>query len=238
MIDVNKSIPVPYRPNKKVARRYRGRMESMRQKKDRVNRIFEGLDPLYTLEKTALKYRTPFQLLIATILSAQCTDRQVNVVSRALFKKYKTPHDYLAAPVTELEGDIRSTGFFRNKTKSIKGCCQGLVDLYGGEVPSTMDELLILPGVGRKTANCVLGAAFDVPGVVVDTHVKRLSRRLGLTENQDPDKIEKDIEDLLPKERWRRFSDLLIYHGREVCKTRKPAHARCQILGLCPSNSI
>jgi len=203
-----------------------------------VKHIFEILDPLYTREKTALKYRTPFQLLISTILSAQCTDKQVNSVTKTLFKKYKNPQDYINAPIAELEEDIRPTGFFRNKAKSIKGCTQGLVDHYGGEVPSTMDELIKLPGVGRKTANCVLGAAFDVPGVVVDTHVKRLSLRLGLTENQNPDKIEKDIEKLLPKDRWRRFSDILIYHGRDVCTARKPDHDRCPVFNLCPSNSI
>ncbi|MBA7629371.1 Endonuclease III [subsurface metagenome] len=213
-------------------------MENSGKKKERVKHIFEILDPLYTREKTALKYRTPFQLLISTILSAQCTDKQVNSVTKTLFKKYKNPQDYINAPIAELEEDIRPTGFFRNKAKSIKGCTQGLVDHYGGEVPSTMDELIKLPGVGRKTANCVLGAAFDVPGVVVDTHVKRLSLRLGLTENQNPDKIEKDIEKLLPKDRWRRFSDILIYHGRDVCTARKPDHDRCPVFNLCPSNSI
>lgn len=213
-------------------------MENSRKKKERVKHIFEILDPLYTREKTALEYRTPFQLLISTILSAQCTDKQVNSVTRTLFKKYKKPQDFINAPIAELEDDIRPTGFFRNKAKSIKGCTQGLAHLYGGEVPSTMEELVKLPGVGRKTANCVLGAAFDVPGVVVDTHVKRLSLRLGLTENQNPDKIEKDIEKLLPKDKWRRFSDILIYHGRDVCKARKPDHDRCPVFNLCPSNSI
>ncbi len=213
-------------------------MESLKKKRERTKKIFETLDPLYTYEKTALKYKTPFQLLISTILSAQCTDKQVNEVTRALFKKYKKPEDYLNAPITELEEDVRSTGFFRNKSKSIKGCVQGLLDLYGGEVPSTMEELLILPGVGRKTANCVLGAAFDVPGVVVDTHVKRLALRLGLSGMQNPDKIEKDIEKLLPEGRWRRFSDILIYHGREICKARNPNHTRCPVFKLCPSNSI
>jgi endonuclease-3 len=158
------------------------------------------------------------------------------MVTKTLFKKYKTPKDYLTAPIEELEKDIRSTGFFRNKTKSIKGCCQGLLNLYGGKVPSTMEELLKLPGVGRKTANCVLGAAFDIPGVVVDTHVKRLAIRLGFTENKDPDKIEKDVEKLFPIERWRRFSDILIYHGREVCRAKNPYHTRCQVFDLCPSN--
>ena len=213
-------------------------MENSGKKKERVKHIFEILDPLYTQEKTALKYRTPFQLLISTILSAQCTDKQVNSVTKTLFKKYKKPQDFINAPIAELEDDIRPTGFFRNKAKSIKGCTQGLVDHYGGEVPSTMEELITLPGVGRKTANCVLGAVFDVPGVVVDTHVKRLSLRLGLTENQNPDKIEKDIGELLPKDRWRRFSDILIYHGRDVCKARKPDHDRCPVFNLCPSNSI
>jgi endonuclease-3 len=213
-------------------------MESLKKKKERTKKIFETLDPLYTYEKTALKYKTPFQLLISTILSAQCTDKQVNEVTRALFKKYKKPEDYLNAPITELEKDIRSTGFFRNKSKSIKGCAQGLLDLYGGEVPSTMEALLKLPGVGRKTANCVLGAAYDVPGVVVDTHVKRLAFRLGLSGTQNPDKIEKDIEKLLPEARWRRFSDILIYHGREICKARNPNHTRCPVFKLCPSNSI
>ena len=176
-------------------------MESTKKKKERAKIIFEILDPLYTREKTALKYRSPFQLLISTILSAQCTDKQVNQVTRTLFEKYKSPEDYINAPMAELEEDIRPTGFFRNKAKSIKGCCHGLMDLYEGEVPASMEEMLKLPGVGRKTANCVLGAAFDIPGVVVDTHVKRLTIRLGLTENQDPNKIEKDIEEILPKDK-------------------------------------
>ncbi len=203
-----------------------------------MKRIYEILDPLYTYEKTALKYKTPFQLLIATILSAQCTDKQVNTVTPALFNKYKKPEDYIKAPIAELEMDIRPTGFFRNKAKSIKGCCRGLVDLYGGKVPQSLEEMVKLPGVGRKTANCVLGAAFDIPGVVVDTHVKRLSIRMGLTENQHPDKIEMDVRELIPEENWRRFSDILIYHGREVCKARKPEHGRCAVFSLCPSNSI
>ncbi len=213
-------------------------MESLKKKKERILIIFDTLNPLYTANKTALEYKTPFQLLIATILSAQCTDKQVNSVTPALFKKYRKPEDFISAPVSELEEDIRPTGFFRNKTKSIKGCCQGLVDLYRGEVPSSMEEMLKLPGVGRKTANCVLGAAFDIPGVVVDTHVKRLAQRMGFTENQDPDKIEKDIENLLPQDKWRRFSDILIYHGREICKARNPEHERCPVKKYCPSNSI
>lgn len=213
-------------------------MESLKKKKERVRLIFEILDPLYTYEKTALEYRTPLELLIATILSAQCTDRQVNEVTKTLFKKYRKAEDYLKAPISELEGDIRPTGFYKNKAKSLKGCCQALLDLYGGVVPSTMEELLKLPGVGRKTANCVLGAVFDVPGVVVDTHVKRLAVRLGLTESDNPDKIEIDVQQLLPPERWRRFSDILIYHGRAICKARKPDHGRCPVFNLCPSSSL
>jgi endonuclease III len=213
-------------------------MESLKKKKQRANLIFEILDPLYTYEKTALEYRTPLELLIATILSAQCTDRQVNEVTKTLFKKYRKAEDYMKAPISELENDIRPTGFYKNKAKSLKGCCQTLLDLYGGTVPSTMEELLKLPGVGRKTANCVLGAVFNVPGVVVDTHVKRLSIRLGLTDSDNPDKIETDVQQLFPPERWRRFSDILIYHGRAVCKARKPDHGRCPVSNLCPSNGI
>jgi endonuclease III len=213
-------------------------METLKKKKARVKLIFEILDPLYTHEKTALEYRTPLELLIATILSAQCTDRQVNEVTKTLFKKYRKAEDYVKAPISELENDIRPTGFYKNKAKSLKGCCEALLDLYGGVVPSTMEELLELPGVGRKTANCVLGAVFNVPGVVVDTHVKRLAIRLGLTENDNPDKIEMDLQQILPPERWRRFSDILIYHGRAICKARKPDHGRCPVFNLCPSNSI
>ena len=211
-------------------------MESLKKRRERLKIIFETLDPLYPRKKTALKHKTPLQLLISTILSAQCTDKQVNRVTKTLFKKYKRPEDYLKSPIARLEEDIRPTGFYKNKAKAIKGCCQGLMDLYGGEIPSTMEEMLKLPGVGRKTANVVLGAVFGVPGVVVDTHVKRLALRLGLTENQAPDNIEKEIEKLLPKERWRRLSDILIYHGRAVCTARRPDHARCPIFTLCPSN--
>lgn len=213
-------------------------MPDLNQRKKRATAVFDLLDPLYTRQKTALTYKTPFELLISTILSAQCTDKQVNTVTRTLFQKYRSPGDFLSVPVSELEADIRPTGFFRNKAKSLRGCAQGLMDLYQGQVPATMGELLKLPGVGRKTANCVLGAAFDIPGVVVDTHVKRLALRLELTENKDPDKIEADLGELLPKKRWRRFSDLLIYHGRAVCKARNPDHGACVLFEHCPSNTI
>ncbi len=210
-------------------------MESMKSKKLRVEKIYNRLDPVYTMEKTALEYRTPFQLLIATILSAQCTDKQVNKVTPDLFKKYKTPQAFINAPIEDIEEAIKSTGFYRNKAKNIKGCCEGLIKMYGGNIPHTLDEMIKLPGVGRKTANCVLGAAYDVPGVVVDTHVKRLAIRMGLTENTNPDKIEEDIQKILPEERWRRFSDILIYHGRAVCSARKPEHDKCAVANLCPS---
>ncbi len=213
-------------------------MEDIKGKKQRAKKIFEALDPIYTREKTALKYSSPFELLVATILSAQCTDKRVNQVTRELFKKYKGPEDYLKVPIEELEEDIRPTGFYKNKARSIRGCAQAIVQDFGGKVPDSMEKLLTLPGVGRKTANCVLGAAFDVPGIVVDTHVKRLAKRLGLTENTDPDKIEKDLEKLLPKKRWRRFSDLLIYHGRDVCKARKPLCPDCTISKWCPSAAL
>jgi len=213
-------------------------MESIKKKIERAEKIFAILDPLYSQGKTVLKYRSPFELLIASILSAQCTDKRVNEVTDTLFKKYKTPQDFANAPISQLEDDIRPTGFFRNKAKAIKGASQGLVQVFGGKVPSTMEQIVRLPGVGRKTANCVLGAAFDIPGVVVDTHVKRLAYRLGLSEHQDANKIEKDMEKLLPKEKWRRFSDVLIYHGREVCRSRKPDHVHCAVFKLCPSKSI
>jgi len=213
-------------------------MEPIRTKKRRILKIYEILDPYYTREKTALTHRTPFQLLVATILSAQCTDRQVNRVTKDLFTKYKTPGDYVEIPIADLERDIRSTGFYRNKARSLKGCARTLLELYGGQVPTTMEEMLKLPGVGRKTANCVLGAAYGIPGVVVDTHVKRLALRLGLTKNRDPNKIESDLANLLPRETWRRFSDILIYHGRAVCKARKPEHDRCPVFHHCPSNAI
>jgi len=213
-------------------------MESLEEKRSRAEKIFEILDPKYPKAKTALKYSTPFELLIATILSAQCTDERVNKVTETLFKKYTKPEDYLSVPVEELEQDIRPTGFYKNKARSIRACCEKLIQEYGGEVPSNMEDLLKLPGVGRKTANLILGAVFDVPGVVVDTHVRRLANRLGFTESKDANKIEKDLEEILPKEKWRRFSDILIYHGREICKARKPRHDICPISHLCPSSKI
>lgn len=237
MLIAERALIRPLHNGAATAAQTRMTMESVKKKKARVKTIFERLDPLYTRQKTALTFHSPFQLLIATILSAQCTDVQVNRVTKGLFKKYASPQDFVRAPLSELEHEIRSTGFFRNKAKSIKGCSQRLLDSYQGEVPATMEAMITLPGVGRKTANVVLGATFGVPGVVVDTHVKRLTRRLGLTMHQNPEKIEADIEKLLPPDRWRRFSDILIYHGRDICKARRPEHDRCPVFDLCPSNT-
>lgn len=189
---------------------------------------------MYPQVKTQLDHRNPFELLVATILSAQCTDRQVNMVSRDLFNQLKTPQDFVDVDPRTLEGLIRPTGYFRNKAKNIKACSTALVDNFGGEVPRTIEELVTLPGVGRKTANVVLGAAFGTPGIVVDTHVSRISQRLGLTTNKDPVKIEFDLMDLVPKRAWNDFSLHLIYFGREYCMARKPRCPGCPVRRQCP----
>jgi len=194
------------------------------------------LKSAYPEARTALDWKNPLELLVATILSAQTTDVQVNAVTPALFAKYPTAADYAAADPTELEEDIRPTGFFRNKAKSLRGMARALADDHGGEVPRTMDELVALPGVGRKTANVVLGNAFGIDeGVVVDTHVRRLSNRLGFTTQNDPEKIERDLMQTVPNRDWTLFSHLLILHGRSVCKARKPACVDCVVNDLCPS---
>jgi endonuclease-3 len=183
----------------------------------------------------ALTHSTPLELLIATILSAQCTDRRVNEVTKKLFKKYRSTHDYIAASQEELEKEIYSTGFYRNKAKNIKKLCEILVKNFNGKVPDTMEDLLTLPGVARKTANIVLSGAFGkLEGIAVDTHVKRLSFRLGLTDKIDQDKIEKDLMKLVPKNSWDIFSLLLIHHGRNICNARKPACGKCVLNRLCP----
>jgi endonuclease-3 len=183
-----------------------------------------------------LDHSNPFELLIATILAAQCTDAMVNQVTRSLFKKYQSPDDYLEAPSEQIEKDIFKTGFYRNKTKSIKKCCESLVTRHGRKVPSTMDELVALGGVGRKTANCVLGVAFGVPGIVVDTHVRRLSRRMGYTEETNPDKIERDLMRIAPKNEWTHMSHLFADLGRTYCSARKPRCDECPVEHLCPKN--
>jgi endonuclease-3 len=186
-----------------------------------------------------LNHSNAFELLIATILSAQCTDERVNIVTADLFRKYRKPEDYLKVSPVELQKDIRTTGFFRNKAKSIQGTSKVLVDEYGGAVPKTIEELLELPGVARKTANVVLGNAFGVSsGVVVDTHVTRLSRRLGLTEQKQAEKIEKELIEIVPKKDWVVFSHLLIAHGRKICKARNPLCEDCVIEKLCPSSYL
>jgi endonuclease-3 len=204
----------------------------------RVARILETLNRLYPDATCALRYSNPLELLVATILSAQCTDERVNKVTRELFARCRTPEDYLALSQEELEQAIRSTGFFRNKAKSIRGCCQALLERHGGQVPRTMEELVALPGVARKTANVVLGNAFGVPGITVDTHVKRLSRRLGLSQATQPEKIERDLMRLVPRERWTLFSHQMIFHGRQVCHSRKPACERCELAPECPSRVV
>jgi endonuclease-3 len=194
------------------------------------------LKSAYPEARTALDWKNPLELLVATILSAQTTDVRVNAVTPALFAKYPTAADYAAADPTELEEDIRPTGFFRNKAKSLRGMARALVDEYGGEVPRNMESLVALPGVGRKTANVVLGNAFGIDeGVVVDTHVRRLSNRLGFTAHSDPEKIELDLMRTVPRRDWTVFSHLLILHGRSVCKARKPACGDCVMNDLCPS---
>jgi endonuclease-3 len=202
--------------------------------KTRARTIVRRLKKHYPDATCALDFRTPFELLVATILSAQCTDERVNKVTPELFRKYRRPEDYLAVEAEELERDIYTTGFYRNKAKSIRGACRMLVEEFGGEVPRTMEELLRLPGVARKTANVVLGTGFGIPsGVVVDTHVGRVSRRLGLTANEDPEKVERDLTALVPERDWIDFSHLVITHGRRVCEARKPKCDACFLTDLC-----
>jgi endonuclease-3 len=200
----------------------------------RIRRALDVLADLYPDAECALKHQSPLQLLIATILSAQCTDARVNLVTPALFARYRTAKDFAVAKPQELERLIASTGFFRMKAKNIRACCQALLERHGGEVPGTLEELVQLPGVGRKTANVVLGDAFGVPGVTVDTHVGRLSRRLGLTVHADPVKVEFDLMAVVPQAEWTTFSHRLILHGRRVCFARKPQCEGCALRRLCP----
>lgn len=210
--------------------------ESLADAKTRTRRIIKALRKKYPGATTALEYRDPFQLLVATILSAQCTDVRVNMVTPGLFRKYPTPVAFANVPQPELEQDIRSTGFYRNKAKNIIAASKSIVEDFGGEVPRTMDELLQLGGVGRKTANCVLGGAYGINvGVVVDTHVERLSQRLGLSAQKDAVKIEADLMERIPRKDWYDFSNLLIQHGRKVCSARKPMCPECSLREICPS---
>jgi endonuclease-3 len=206
--------------------------------KARARRLVRKLARLYPDAHCALHHQSPLELLVATILSAQCTDARVNLVTPALFARYGDAQAFATADRAELESYIQSTGFFRNKARSIIACCQALVERHGGEVPATMAELVPLAGVGRKTANVILGTAFGVPGITVDTHVGRLSRRLGLTAHTDPAKVERDLMELIPKKDWTMFSHRLIFHGRQVCHARKPACAGCGLAKLCPQVGV
>jgi endonuclease-3 len=209
--------------------------ESTADKIERTQKIISALKRVYPDAHCELDHSNPLQLLVATILSAQCTDKRVNMVTAELFKKYRGAKDFAGADILDLENDIRSTGFYKNKAKNIKACCAALVENFGGEVPRTMDELHALAGVGRKTANVVLGNAFGInEGVVVDTHVTRLSNRFGLVKGTDAVKIEQDLMNLVPRDEWALFSHLLIWHGRRRCDARKPDCAHCEIQNLCP----
>ncbi|MFN2541300.1 MAG: endonuclease III [Chthoniobacterales bacterium] len=206
---------------------------------DRVHQLIEAFPRVYPGAHCELTFRNPLELLIATILSAQCTDKRVNMVTPALFKKYRTAKDYAKTPPTELENAIKSTGFYRNKTKSIRAATSTIAQKFGGKVPDSMEELRELPGVGRKTANVVLGNAFGKnEGIVVDTHVIRLSQRLGLTKHTSPEKIETDLMKLVPRKHWTNWSHWLIWHGRRRCYARKPDCANCEIFRLCPSGKV
>ena len=226
------------RPERKKAcpeRSRMGRRVDKTKAAERVRKIFPILRNTYPQARIALKHSNPLELLISTILSAQCTDVQVNKVTRDLFKKYTSAKDWVKTDIKQIESDIKSTGFYRNKAVNIKGACTKITEQFGGKIPGTMEELLTLPGVGRKTANVVLGNAFGIPGVVCDTHVIRLSRRLGLSENKDAVKLEFDLAEIVPKKNWMLFSDLLIFHGRNICKARKPDCANCPIEKFCPA---
>lgn len=212
--------------------------ESKTQRARRVETLLARLRGLYPAPQCALVHQGPFQLLVATILSAQCTDERVNLVTPGLFAKWGTPEELAQVPLPVLEQEIRSTGFFRNKAKNIQGAARTLLSEFAGQVPRTMEDLLVLPGVARKTANVVLGTAFGIAaGIVVDTHVSRLSQRLCLTQETTPEKIERDLCALVPRQDWIWFAHALIWHGRKVCAARSPACARCTLASECPSAS-
>jgi endonuclease-3 len=209
------------------------------EQKERTRKIIIRLKKEYPDAHCALTHANAFELLVATILSAQCTDVRVNIVTETLFRKYRQPQDYLDVSPEELEQDIRSTGFYRNKAKSIQGACEKIIAHFGGEIPQTMEEILTLNGVARKTANVVLGNAFGIAsGVVVDTHVSRLSQRLGLTENSVPEKIELDLQNLVPQKHWIMFPHWLIWHGRKICQARTPKCGECVLENICPKIGV
>ena len=211
----------------------------IKDRKKRTLEVIKRLRSAYPDAHCALKHTNAFELLIATILSAQCTDARVNIVTAELFRKYRGPEDFLKVPQSELERDIHSTGFFRNKAKNIQAACARIIEVYKGEVPQTMNDLLTLGGVARKTANVVMGNAFGIAsGVVVDTHVSRISQLLGLTENKSPEKIEKDLSELVPKKDWVMFPHWMIFHGRKICIARRPKCSECMLNDLCPSANL
>ncbi len=217
----------------------KSKTETLDQLKGRVGKIIPHLYKSHPDHKIALRFSNPLELLIATILSAQCTDERVNRVTQTLFKKYRTAKDYANANIAEFEQEIRSTGFYKAKAKSIINCCKALVEKHGGKVPRTMEELVQLSGVGRKTANCVLGSAYGIAsGIVVDTHVRRVSQRLGLTKEENPEKIEQDLMQLVPQKEWIDFSNLMIWHGRKICQAKKPKCPDCSLIDLCPSAEV
>ncbi len=207
--------------------------EDLQDAPQRAKKILAVLRKTYPQAKCALDHSDPLELLIATILSAQCTDERVNIVTKDLFQKYRQAEDYAKAPAAELEADIRSTGFYRNKAKNIQAACRVMVDRHGGMVPATMEELVALAGVGRKTANVILGNAYGIPGIVTDTHVIRLSRLMGLSPESDPVKLEQDLMKLIPQKDWTFFSHLMIFHGRSICIARKPDCGHCPVREYC-----
>jgi endonuclease-3 len=210
--------------------------ETLAQKRTRTGQLIERLHAAHPDARCSLNFSNPLELLVATVLSAQCTDVRVNIVTKSLFEKYRTASDYAGVPLGELEDEIKSTGFYRNKAKALRTCCAELMARYNGEVPSQMAALIQLPGVGRKTANVILGNAFELAeGIVVDTHVRRLAARLGLTQHRDPDKIEQDLLPVVPREHWIIIGHLLILHGRRICSARTPKCPTCPVNDLCPS---
>ncbi len=207
-------------------------------KKRKIGEILKRLSKAYPVPMTALKFRSPFELLVATILSAQATDAHINKVTDELFRKYRDINDFAVCPLSELQNDLSSVNFYKNKSKSIQGAAREIIDKYGSEVPASMEELIKLPGIARKTANVILSNAFGInEGIAVDTHVKRLSGRLGLSEHTDPVRIEQDLMKETPQKEWSALSHLLIFHGRQICKARNPDHENCQLFDICPSNS-
>ncbi len=212
--------------------------ESIKDKMNRAEKTLTILKSEYPDSKTALNFSNPLELLIATILSAQCTDERVNKVTIDLFKKYKSPDDYASVAQEELGQDIKSTGFFNNKAKSIQNCCSALIENHNSEIPGNMNDLVRLPGVGRKTANVILGIVFGIPGITVDTHVKRISGKLGFSDQTNPDKIEQDLMKIIPEPEWTKFSHMIIDHGRKICSARKPLCGECTLNKYCPSSEV